>query len=109
MSLLFAAKKLAAGSSHCCRPWLAYECRVVVLFEAGVNRKVCAALWSKVIPGMLDRFDCPSMIRLFANRPLLIINGENEPNCPIEGAKLAFAAAEEAYRAELAELPPKAA
>jgi predicted esterase len=48
---------------------------------------------------MLDQFDCPSMIRLFAGRPLLILNGEKDPNCPIDGAQLAFAAAEAAYRA----------
>src|SRR5207253_9255366 len=42
------------------------------LGEAMVNAKVCRALWSKVIPGILDEFDCPSMLRLFAGRPLLI-------------------------------------
>ena len=41
-----------------------------------VDAKVCRALWNKVIPGILDQFDCPSMIRLFAGRPLLILNGE---------------------------------
>ena len=51
------------------------------------------ALWDKVIPGMLDQFDCPSMICLFAGRPLLILNGDLDPNCPLGGAKLAFAAA----------------
>ena len=49
-------------------------------------------------PGMLDRFDCPSMIRLFAGRPLLVLNGENDANCPLGGAKVAFATAETAYR-----------
>jgi dienelactone hydrolase len=68
------------------------------LGEEKGNRKVCRALWNKVIPGILDQFDCPSMIRLFAGRPLLVLNGENDPNCPLEGAKLAFTAAEEAYR-----------
>lgn len=38
------------------------------------------------------------MIRLFAGRPLLIVNGELDGNCPLSGAKLAFASAEEAYR-----------
>ena len=38
------------------------------------------------------------MLRLFAGRPLLILNGEHDPNCPLGGAKLAFAAAERAYR-----------
>jgi len=68
------------------------------LGEAAVNAKVCQALWSKVIPGMLDQFDCPSMLRLFAGRPLLILNGENDGNCPLGGARIAFAAATDAYQ-----------
>ena len=76
----------------------AHEAAAKDLGEAEVNAKVCRALWNKVIPGILDQFDCPSMLRLFAGRPLLILNGEKDPNCPLEGAKLAFAAAEEAYK-----------
>lgn len=68
------------------------------LGEKEVNARVCRELWSKVIPGILDEFDCPSLIRLFAPRPLLILNGELDPNCPLGGAKVAFAAAEAAYR-----------
>src|SRR5262249_23166620 len=67
--------------------------------QTAVNQAVCRALWNKVIPGMLDQFDCPSMIRLFAGRPLLILNGELDPNCPLGGAKLAFAEAEKAFAA----------
>jgi dienelactone hydrolase len=62
-----------------------------------VNADVCRKLWNKVIPGMLDQFDCPSMLRLFAGRPLLILNGEKDPNCPIEGARIAFRSAGSAY------------
>jgi hypothetical protein len=29
----------------------------------------------------------------------LILNGDQDPNCPIEGARIAFAAAEAAFRA----------
>jgi dienelactone hydrolase len=68
------------------------------LGEPEVNARVCRELWNKVIPGALDQFDCPSMIRLFAGRPLLILSGDRDPNCPLEGAKIAFAAAEAAYR-----------
>jgi dienelactone hydrolase len=69
------------------------------LGEKEVNQRVCRELWNKVIPGMLDQFDCPSMLRLFANRSLLIVNGDKDPNCPIGGAKLAFASAEQAFAA----------
>ncbi len=81
----------------------AHEAAAQDLGEPAVNQKVCRALWNKVIPGMLDQFDCPSMVRLFAGRPLLILNGELDPNCPIEGAKLAFASAEEAFKQAKAE------
>ncbi len=36
------------------------------LKEPQVNARVCRELWNKVIPGMLDQFDCPSMLRMFA-------------------------------------------
>lgn len=68
------------------------------LGEKEVNKIVCRQLWTKVIPGILDKFDCPSMIRLFAPRPLLILSGENDPNCPLPGAQIAFSAAEAAYK-----------
>ena len=68
------------------------------LGEPGINARVCRELWRKVVPGILDDFDGPSMLRLFSPRPLLILNGERDPNCPIEGARVAFAAAESAYR-----------
>jgi dienelactone hydrolase len=69
------------------------------LGESKVNAKVCKALWDRVLPGITGEFDCPSMIRLFAGRPLLVLSGEKDPNCPLEGAKLAIASAEEAYKA----------
>jgi dienelactone hydrolase len=75
----------------------AHEAAAKDLGEPMVNAKVCRALWGKVIPGILDDFDCPNMIRLFVGRPLLIANGELDQNCPIEGARLAFAAAEDAF------------
>lgn len=77
----------------------AHKVAAADLEESQVNARVCRALWDKVIPGILGPFDCPSMLRLFAGRPLLILNGDRDPNCPIEGASLAFDAAEEAYRA----------
>jgi dienelactone hydrolase len=69
------------------------------LGEPAVNQRVARELWTKLMPGILDEFDCPSMIRLFAPRPLLLLSTENDQNCPLPGAKLAFAQAESAYKA----------
>ncbi len=77
----------------------AHDAAAKDLGEPRVNARVCRELWAKVIPGITDQFDCPSMLRLMAGRPLLILNGDQDPNCPIEGARLAFASAEAAYRA----------
>ena len=63
-----------------------------------VDAGVCREVWDKIIPGMLGPYDGPSMIRLFAPRPLLILNGERDLNCPLEGAKIAYASAESAYK-----------
>lgn len=76
-----------------------HEAAAKDLGEPAVNARVCRALWSKLIPGILDDFDAPSMLRLIAPRPLLILNGELDPNCPIEGAQIAIAAAQAAYKA----------
>jgi dienelactone hydrolase len=76
----------------------AHQAAATDLGEPEVNAKVCRALWDKVIPGMLGPYDCPSMIRLFAGRPLLILNGELDPNCPLGGAEIAFAAAQDAFK-----------
>lgn len=76
----------------------AHDAAAKDLGEPAVNARVCRTLWDKIIPGMTDRYDGPSMLRLFAGRPLLILNGSEDPNCPIGGARLAFASAEAAYR-----------
>ena len=75
----------------------AHEAAAKDLGEPVVNRRVCRELWGKVIPGITDDFDCPNLIRLFAPRPLFAFNGDQDPNCPIDGARLALAAAEDEY------------
>jgi hypothetical protein len=64
-----------------------------------VNKRVCRELWSKVLPGILGDFDCPNLLPLFATgsaRALFIATGDRDPNCPVEGARIAIAA-ESAY------------
>ncbi len=75
----------------------AHQAAAADLGEPAVNARVCRELWGKIIPGILDEFDGPSMVRLFAGRSLMILNGDRDPNCPIEGAEIAFAAAKKAF------------
>jgi hypothetical protein len=53
-----------------------------------------------VIPGILDNFDCPNLLPLFATGPkraLFIANGDMDGNCPVEGVRIAIKAAEDAF------------
>lgn len=75
----------------------AHEAAAADLGEPVVNRRVCRELWSTIIPGILDDFDCPNLIRLFAGRALFISNGDKDANCPVEGARIAVAAAKDAF------------
>jgi predicted peptidase len=67
--------------------------------DSVLNQRNVKAVWDKLIPGITGEFDCPSMIRLFAPRPLLVLSTEKDNNCPLPGAKIAFASAQEAYGA----------
>ncbi len=82
--------------------WGAHEAAAKDLGDSGVNAKNVKALWDKLLPGITSEFDCPSMVRLFAPRPLLLLNTEKDQNCPLPGAQLAFDAATDAYRSKSA-------
>jgi len=75
----------------------AHDAAALDLEQKEVNQKVCRALWNKIVPGILDQFDCPSMLRLFPGRALLILSGTKDGNCPYGGAQLAIAAAQKAF------------
>lgn len=76
---------------------LAHDAAAKDLGEPAVNVNVCRALWGKIVPGITEQFDCPSMLRLFAGRALLIVNGTKDKNCPYGGAEAAIAAAQRAF------------
>ncbi len=67
-----------------------------------VNKENVGLLWKKILPGITSEFDCPSMIKLFAPRPLLILNAEMDPNCPLPGAKIAFEEVTKSYQQKIA-------
>jgi len=73
------------------------------LGDTAVNKRNVKALWDKLLPEITGEFDCPSMIRLFAPRPLLLLSTENDQNCPLPGARVAFDAAINAYQSVNAE------
>ena len=80
--------------------WGAHVQAAKDLGDTGVNKNNVQILWNKLLPGITGEFDCPSMIQLLAPRPLLVLSTENDQNCPLPGARIAFASAEGAYRSK---------
>jgi hypothetical protein len=68
------------------------------IWETEINGKVLRAAWEKLVPGMLGRFDAPSLVPTLAPRPLLIICHEQDEIFPLEGAKKVFEAAKLRYQ-----------
>lgn len=67
------------------------------LGDSALNKRNVKAVWDKLLPGITGEFDCPSLLRLIAPRALLIVGTENDPNCPLPGADIAYASAMQAY------------
>lgn len=66
--------------------------------DTDLNTANVKAVWSKILPGVTDEFDCPSLLRLIAPRPLLLLSKDKDPNNPYGGAQVAFMAATDAYK-----------
>jgi dienelactone hydrolase len=76
-----------------------HEAAAKDLGEPRVNVKVCEAVSNKINPGILDEFDCPSMLRLLAGRPLFITGGTKDPSMVYGGAQVAIESAKRAFAA----------
>ena len=68
-----------------------------------IDAEVVRVVWERINPGLLDEFDAPQSLRLIAPRPSLIVNGEDDPRCPIDGVKEAIASAKAAFAADSAQ------
>jgi dienelactone hydrolase len=74
-----------------------FEAAAKELGHAEINSEVVRAVWEKICPGLLSDLDAAHTLRCIAPRPLLVVNGEIDPRCPLEGVTEAFEAAREEY------------
>lgn len=68
------------------------------LGDSALNKQNVKAVWDKLLPNITGEFDCPSLLRLMAPRAMLVVGTENDPNCPLPGANIAYASAMQAYK-----------
>ncbi|KAI3677577.1 hypothetical protein L6452_36843 [Arctium lappa] len=50
-----------------------------------IDKEVVEKVWNRIAPGLTSEFDSIHTVPLIAPRPLLILNGEGDPRCPIAG------------------------
>ncbi|KAI4377656.1 hypothetical protein MLD38_015248 [Melastoma candidum] len=67
------------------------------LGKSAIDREVVEKVWDRIAPGLASDFDSPNTIPAIALRPLLILNGEVDPRCPIAGLKGPESRARDAY------------
>ncbi|KAL3650819.1 hypothetical protein CASFOL_007222 [Castilleja foliolosa] len=58
------------------------------LGKTAIDKEVVEKVWDRIAPGLASRFDSPYTVPAIAPRPLLILNGKEDPRCPLSGLKL---------------------
>nr|KYP65176.1 Putative esterase yitV [Cajanus cajan] len=67
------------------------------LGKGAIDKEVVKKVWDRIAPGLASQFDSPYSIPTIAPRPLLILNGAEDPRCPLGGLKIPRAKARQAY------------
>jgi len=67
------------------------------LGKVNCDASVVKRVWDRIAPGLLTYADAPQSLPLIAPRPLLVLNGELDPRCPLPGLRLALERTKDAY------------
>ncbi|KAL8153299.1 hypothetical protein V2J09_011059 [Rumex salicifolius] len=62
-----------------------------------IDREVVEKVWDRIAPGLASEFDSPFSVPVIAPRPLLILNGGEDPRCPVAGLECTRLKTEHAY------------
>ncbi|KAK1314884.1 hypothetical protein QJS10_CPA06g00697 [Acorus calamus] len=68
------------------------------LGKSEIDKEVVDKVWERIAPGLTTQFDAPYTIPVIAPRPQLIINGADDPRCPLMGLDIPVSKAQEAYK-----------
>ncbi|CAL0319233.1 unnamed protein product [Lupinus luteus] len=67
------------------------------LGKSAIDKEVVEKVYDRIAPGLASQFDSPNSIPSIAPRPLLIINGAEDPRCPTGGMEVPESNALQAY------------
>ncbi|XP_068653033.1 uncharacterized protein [Aristolochia californica] len=66
--------------------------------KSAIDKDVVEKVWTRIAPGLAAEFDSPYTVPAIAPRPFVIINGEEDPRCPLPGLNIPISKAEKAYK-----------
>ncbi|GER38067.1 tesmin/TSO1-like CXC domain-containing protein [Striga asiatica] len=67
------------------------------LGKSTIDKEIVEKVWDRIAPGLASRFDSPYTLPAIAPRPLLILNGKEDPRCPLGGLELAESRTKQKY------------
>ncbi|KAJ6828488.1 uncharacterized protein M6B38_362015 [Iris pallida] len=70
----------------------------VDLGKKEIDKEVVEKVWDRIAPGLASQFDSPYTVPSIAPRPQLILNGAEDPRCPIAGLDTPISRATEVYK-----------
>ncbi|XP_002993812.2 uncharacterized protein LOC9638755 [Selaginella moellendorffii] len=77
----------------------AFEVAAGDLGKACCDSETVAAVWQRIAPGLMHEFDVHHILKAVFPRPLLILNGKNDPRCPVEGLESCIRETSKIYKA----------
>uniref|UniRef100_A0A0E0DXE6 Peptidase S9 prolyl oligopeptidase catalytic domain-containing protein n=1 Tax=Oryza meridionalis TaxID=40149 RepID=A0A0E0DXE6_9ORYZ len=67
------------------------------LGKSEIDTEVVEKVWDKIAPGLDSQFDASFSLPVIAPRPLLLLNGAEDPRCPVLGLQEPVSRAAKAY------------
>ncbi|KAL7122073.1 hypothetical protein ACP275_01G022900 [Erythranthe tilingii] len=67
------------------------------LGKSAIDKEVVEKVWDRIAPGLASDFDAPYTVPAIAPRPLLILNGKEDPRCPLGGLEIPESKARKVY------------
>ncbi|KAG1346716.1 putative esterase YitV [Cocos nucifera] len=75
-----------------------FEEACIDLGKSTIDKEVVKKVWDRIAPGLASQFDSPYTIPIIAPRPQLILNGAEDPRCPLAGIEIPCSTAVEACK-----------
>ncbi|KAJ4887944.1 alpha/beta-Hydrolases superfamily protein [Raphanus sativus] len=66
--------------------------------KSEIDKEVVKKVWDRIAPGLASQFDAPYSVPVIAPRPLYLLNGAEDPRCPLGGLVVPVKKAKKAYK-----------